>query len=112
MGLRAAGLDRLGLGLLFEQSPRLVVETLKEAEELSLSWVGERTSSALELWIEGGAFSLLSNLLPDIVIIFLKAFSLFHRLLEGFVSLVREVLTSGAGLGGTMSELSTALMLK
>jgi hypothetical protein len=102
MGLRAAGLDRL-VGLLFEQSPRLVVETLKEAEELSLSRAGERISSALQLWIEGDAFSLLL-LLPDIVIIFLKAFSLFHRLFEGFVSLVREVLTSGAGLGTTTSE--------
>jgi len=124
MGLRVreAGLDRSGLGL---QSP-VAVETFKEAEPsalslfLFLSWAGERTSSALELWTEGGAFSLLLLLLrlPVIVIIimlFLKAFSLFlHRLLEGLTSLIGEaLLPSGAVLGATMSGLSTAaLMLK
>lgn len=129
MGLRVreAGLDRSGLGLLLGLQSPVAVETFKEAEpsalslSLFLSWVGERTSSALELLTEGGAFSLLLLLLlrlPVIVIIimlFLKAFSLvLHRLLEGFTSLIGEaLLPSGTGLGATISGLSTAaLMLK
>ena len=127
MGLRVreAGLDRSGIGLLLGLQSPVAVETFKEAEpsalslSLFLSWAGERTSSALELLTEGGAFSLLLLLLrlPAIVIImlFLKAFSLvLHRLLEGFTSLIGEVLLpSGTGLGTTMSGLSTAaLMLK